>query len=117
MIVLRAENVFPDGADGAEIWRAAADLAARLPVEFQGVFLLLCRAAVTGDCCPDDAMIASFFGSHSPGRARRILTQLEQLEMIVVRTDLQQRRIVAIPELGIETAAEGRAAPEDCAAE
>ena len=48
--------------------------------------------------------IARFFGSHSPGRARRMLGQLEQIETIVVRTDFQQYRIIAFPELGCETA-------------
>lgn len=106
--IARARAAYPDGAD-EEAWARAVDLSQRLPHELQGVFVLLCRAAVTGNGCPPDEDIARFFGSHSPGRARRLLGQLEQLESIVLRTDFQLRRIVAIPELEIETAA-GQAA-------
>jgi hypothetical protein len=106
--IARARAAYPDGADEAA-WARAVDLSQRLPHELQGVFVLLCRAAVTGQGCPPDEDIARFFGSHSPGRARRLLVQLEQLESIVLRTDFKLRRIVAIPELEIETAA-GQAA-------
>ncbi len=54
--------------------------------------------------CPADEDIARFFGSHSPSRARRMLAQLEQMECIVTRNDARRQRIVAFPELGIETA-------------
>jgi hypothetical protein len=74
------------------------------------VFLLLSRAAVTARTCPTDEEIAQFFGSHSPGRARRMLDQLEKTGAIVVRADFQKRRIIAFPELGIETAAQFDAA-------
>jgi hypothetical protein len=104
LTIARASLAFPECADEAA-WSRAVDLSHRLPQELQGVFLLLCRAAAAGASCPPDAEIAKFFGSHSPGRARRILGQLEQTETIVIRTDFQMRRIVAIPELGIETAA------------
>lgn len=106
--IARARMAFPDRADEAA-WARAVALSQRLPHELQGVFLLLCRAAVTGNGCPPDDEIARFFGSHSPGRARQILGQLEQTESIVMRTDFQLRRIVAFPELEIETAA-GQAA-------
>ncbi len=103
--VARARTAYPDGAD-EDMWTRAVVFAQRLPHELQGAFLLLCRAAVTGRGCPSDDEIARSFGSHSPGRARRILSQLEQTEAIVMRLDVQQRRIVAFPELGIETAAQ-----------
>ena len=108
MAAVRAQAAYPAGVE-ATAWARAVDVARRLPPELQGVFLLLCRSALAGAGCPPDADIARFFGSHSPGRARRILSQLEQLEAIVMRTDFQLRRIIAIPELEIETAA-GQAA-------
>ncbi len=69
------------------------------------MFLYLSRAAAAGQPCPDDAEIAGFFGSASPSRARRMLGELERNEWIVARVDFEQRRIIAFPELGLETAA------------
>ena len=103
LTILRACDAFPDGADDG-LWARAVELAQRLPNDLRGVFLLLSRAAVTGRPCPGDDEIARFFGSHSPGRARRVLAQMEQIELIVVRVDPRQGRIVAVPELGCETA-------------
>ena len=104
LTIFRAKEAFPDSADEAA-WGRAVDLAARLAGDMQGVFLYLSRAAVAGQPCPVDEDIARFFGSASPSRARRMLGQLEQTEMIVARTDFDQRRIIAFPELGMETAA------------
>jgi hypothetical protein len=104
LTIFRARRAFPDGAD-EEAWGRAVDLAARLAGDMQSVFLYLSRAAVAGQPCPDDEDIANFFGSASPSRARRMLGQLEQSELIVARVDFEQRRIVAFPELGLETAA------------
>jgi hypothetical protein len=104
LTIFRAKRAFPEAVD-EEGWDRAVDLAARLPSDLQSVFLYLSRAAVAGQPCPDDAEIASFFGSASPSRARRMLGQLEQSELIVARTDFEQRRIIAFPELGLETAA------------
>jgi hypothetical protein len=111
LTVLRARLAFPDGADEAA-WGRAVEISARLPADLSGVFLYLCRAAVVGCACPDDGEIARFFGSHSPSRARRMIGQLEQTETIVARMDFQQRRIIAFPELGLETAAETPEAAE-----
>ncbi len=108
LATLRAREVYPDGADEAA-WGRAVAVAQRLPDDMLGVFLLLCRAAVTGQPCPGDDEIARFFGSHSPGRARRLLSQMEQLGLIVCRTDFQARRIIAFPELEFETAADSAA--------
>ena len=104
LTILRSCAAYPDSADD-DLWGRAVDLAQRLPSDLRGVFLLLSRAAAAGQPCPEDEEIARFFGSHSPGRARRMLGQLEQIETIVVRTDFRQKRIVAFPELGCETAA------------
>jgi hypothetical protein len=108
LATLRARNVYPDGADEAA-WARAVETAERLPDDMLGVFLLLCRAAVAGQPSPGDDEIARFFGSHSPGRARRLLGQMEQLGLIVLRTDFQGRRIIAFPELAFETAADSPA--------
>ena len=108
LTILRSCAAYPDGAD-ADLWERAVDLAQRLPSDLRGVFLLLSRAAAAGQPCPADEEIARFFGSHSPGRARRMLGQLEQIETIVIRTDFRQNRIIAFPELGCETAAKKEA--------
>jgi DNA helicase HerA-like ATPase len=102
--IFRAKRAFPEGADEAA-WGRAIDLAARLAGDMQSVFLYLSRAAVAGQPCPGDEDIAKFFGSASPSRARRMLGQLELTDLIVARTDFDQRRIIAFPELGLETAA------------
>ena len=102
--IMRARLAYPDDAD-EDAWSRAIDLVQRAPDDLQGVFLLLSRAAVTGQACPPDEEIAQFFGSHSPGRARRMLDQLEKTGAIVARTDFRQSRIIAFPELGVETAA------------
>ena len=104
LTVIRACAAYPVSADD-ELWARAVELAQRLPSDLRGVFLLLSRAAAAGRPCPEDGEIARFFGSHSPGRARRMLGQLEQIETIVVRTDFEQNRIIAFPELGCETTA------------
>ena len=108
LATLRAREVYPDGADEAA-WARAVETAQRLPDDMLGVFLLLCRAAVAGQPCPGDDEIARFFGSHSPGRARRLLGQMEQMALIVCRTDFQGRRIIAFPELEFETATDSPA--------
>jgi hypothetical protein len=109
LTVIRACAAYPVSADD-ELWARAVELAQRLPSDLRGVFLLLSRAAAAGRPCPEDGEIARFFGSHSPGRARRMLGQLEQIETIVVRTDFEQNRIIAFPELGCETTANKEAA-------
>ena len=38
------------------------------------------------------------------GRARRLLTYFEEQNLVVIRTDFHGRRIVAFPDLGLETA-------------
>ena len=103
LVAMRARLCFPDGAD-EDAWAEAVELSARLPQDLQSVFLLVCRAAVSSNACPGDDRIAQFFGSHSPGRARRVINQLEQIGVIVLREGAQGSRIVAIPDLARETA-------------
>src|SRR5690606_19173200 len=86
-------------------WERAMAAAAELPDEdIRGVFLLLARAALEGAPCPSDAAIARACGSHSPGRARRLLAYMERRDFIVCREDRDGNRIVALPGLGWETA-------------
>jgi hypothetical protein len=62
------------------------------------------QAAIAGAPCPSDAELARAYGTHSVSRARRLLTYFEERGLLVVRTDFRGRRVVAIPEIGHETA-------------
>jgi hypothetical protein len=93
-----------DPATPSPAWDQALALAAQLPEDLAGLFLLLARAAVEGLPCPTDTEIARACGSRSPGRARRLLAYLESRDVVVVRQDREGRRIVALPALACETA-------------
>ena len=95
-------DVAPDEADGR--WEEAQGVAATLPDEVQGLFLLLARAALAGEPCPGDEALARAIGSRSPGRARRLLAYVETRGTIVCRMDYKGNRIVALPALACETA-------------
>ena len=56
----------------------------------QGVFLMLAQAALAGAPCPSDATLARAYGTHSTGRARRLLSYFEERGLLVVRTRLPQ---------------------------
>ena len=102
--VKRAEHSAPEKVD-KKLWGKVIDLSDRLPDDMRAPFLLIARAAVAERPAPEDGEIAQFFGSHSPGRARRLLGNMEENGLIVLRTDFQGARIIAIPELEIETKA------------
>jgi hypothetical protein len=104
MTIARARATALDNADDLK-WTRAIEISDRLPDDMRGPFLMLARAAVTENVCPTDDEIARFFGSHSPGRARRLLSNMEATGILVVRTDYQGCRIVAFPELEVETTA------------
>ena len=107
------------GAEAAESadWRAAVARADSLPEDAQGVYLLLARAALEGLACPSDATIARAYGTHSVGRARRLLAWMEERKAIVCRGERGGRRVIALVGLGWETAAgDPDAAAEDAAA-
>ncbi|WP_207482055.1 ATP-binding protein [Arenibaculum pallidiluteum] len=88
---------------GGESWQQATAVAADLPEDIQGVFLLLARAAIEQAPCPSDAEVARACGSRSRGRARRLLAYLEQRGLIASRTEMSGR-VIALPDLGAETA-------------
>ena len=96
-------DVAADVAAG-EDWQRVLELSERLPEDVQSVFLAIAQAAVTGGECPPDATLARIYGTHSVSRARRLLTYFEEQNLVVIRTDFHGRRIVAFPDLGLETA-------------
>ncbi|MFC0282159.1 helicase HerA domain-containing protein [Camelimonas abortus] len=102
-----------DSHAGGEKWEAALRLSESLPDDLQGIFLLLAKAAVSGEPCPSDATLARAYGSHSPRRARRLLAYFEERDLLVSRTDFHGRRIIAFPDLGCETGPGDPDGPED----
>ncbi len=87
-----------------EIWASTLELSRQVTEDLQGVFLLIAQSAVRGLPCPSDAMIARAYGTHSARRARRLLGYFEEQGLIVVHSDLSGKRIVAFPDLQVETA-------------
>ena len=92
-------GTLPDSPD----WDRAQALAADLPDDLAGLFLLVARAALQGAPCPSSASLAEAYGTSSAGRARRMLAYLEERGAIATRRDLRGAPIIAIPELGAET--------------
>ncbi len=85
-------------------WQQALALSETLTDDVQGVFLVLAQAALTSAPCPSDATLARLYGTHSASRARRLLTWFEERGLLVVRLDFRNNRVVAFPDLGVETA-------------
>jgi hypothetical protein len=100
-------------AAAGEAWSTALTLSEELPDDLQGVFLVVARAAVSGEPCPSDAVLARAYGSHSARRARRLLAFFEERGLLVVRTDFHGKRVLAFPDLGCETAPGDPDAPDD----
>jgi hypothetical protein len=94
------------GAEMAEddVWQDVAARAALLPEDMQGIFMMLAGAAREGLPCPGDAAIARAYGTRSLGRARRVLTYIEEQGLIVCQLDGVGRRIVTLVELAWATA-------------
>ncbi|WP_267397585.1 MULTISPECIES: ATP-binding protein [unclassified Sphingomonas] len=88
-----------------EQWAGAMELAATLPDDMIGPFLLVARAAKDGEPCPSDESLATTYGTSSLGRVRRLVTYIESRELFVCRTDLSGKRSITIPRLGWSTAA------------
>jgi hypothetical protein len=87
-----------------DTWREVAVRAALLPDDIQGVYLMIARAAKEGAPCPSDAAIARAYGTHSLGRARRLLTYIEEQGLIVCQLDGVGRRTLTLVELAWATA-------------
>src|SRR3546814_8949518 len=87
-------------------------LAAALPADMVGPFLVIVRAALEKSPCPDDAAIAAVYGTSSLGRVRRLIGYMESTGLIVCRTDLAGNRSISVPQLGCTTLS----APADPAA-
>ncbi|MGH6782216.1 MAG: ATP-binding protein, partial [Sphingomonadaceae bacterium] len=101
MAMARA-GLFDENEEG---WEGALALAAELPEDMLGAFLLIARAAREGREAPDENALAEVYGTRSPGRVRRLIAYMETRDLIVVRTDLGGKRSINIPRLGWTTAA------------
>ncbi|GAB0119358.1 helicase HerA domain-containing protein [Acidisoma sp. 7E03] len=86
------------------VWHDVAARAAVLPEDCQGIFMMLARAARDGAPCPGDPALARAYGTRSLGRARRLLTYMEEQGLIVCQQDGAGRRIVTLVELAWATA-------------
>ncbi|GEN98685.1 ATP-binding protein [Novosphingobium sediminis] len=84
-------------------WAPALEAGRRVPDDMLGAFLLIARAASENRPCPSDQEIALVYGTSSLGRARRVLSYMEERDIIVARTDLSGRRSITIPALGWTT--------------
>ena len=87
------------------VYATLLHLARKVPDDVLAPFLVIARAAIDGEPCPDDDALARVYGTRSPGRIRRLLDHLEKSGLIVVRTDFAGRRSLGVPELGLSTAA------------
>ncbi len=111
LVAISRAGVTHEAAAAPEDWARAELIAESLPEEMRGVFLLIARAALRKLTCPSDEEIARAYGTRSHGRARWLLTHLEERGYLVCASDLRGNRIVTLPDLGWQTAAEpGRAA-------
>ena len=88
----------PDG------WEELIKLGGSLPEEMLTPFLAIARAAREGAPCPADADLAALYRTSSTGRARRMLTFIEEKGLIVCRIDLSGKRSISLPHLGWTTA-------------
>lgn len=84
-------------------WAPALEAGRRVPDDMLGAFLLIARAASESQPCPSDQELALVYGTSSLGRARRVLSYMEERDIIVARTDLSGRRSITIPALGWTT--------------
>ncbi|MTH95379.1 ATP-binding protein [Roseibium sp. RKSG952] len=100
--VARAGVDRQDVDDGA--WQQAELIASELPEDMRGVYLLLAKAALAKAPCPGNIEIATAYGTRSPGRARWLLSHMEERGFLVCATDLRGNRIVTLTDLGWQTA-------------
>ncbi|WP_455476439.1 helicase HerA domain-containing protein [Bartonella sp. B17] len=88
----------------SESWKRILYISESLEDDIQGVFLNVAQAALTGKPCPSDAFLARLYGTHSLSRVRWLLTHFEERGLIVIRMHLGGQRIIAFPDIGVETA-------------
>jgi uncharacterized protein len=103
-LLIEARAGVDPGSAGDEGWRHASAVADGLPEDVKAAYLLLARAAMEGLACPSDADIARACGSRSPSRGRARIAFLERDTFITVRKDMKGNRVIALPDLGWETA-------------
>lgn len=101
-IAMARAGIFNEAEDG---WADALAIAAELPEDMMGAFLLIARAAREGREAPGEDELAEVYGTRSPGRIRRLIAYMESQNLIVVRKDLGGKRSIGIPRLGWTTAA------------
>lgn len=77
-------------------------LAAGLDDDLVAPFLVLSMDAQAGGAPVDEGRIGRAYGSHSPGRIRRLLDHLERQGLIVIREEFGGGRSVLVP--GLDTA-------------
>jgi hypothetical protein len=113
----RRTAIARSGVDAAmaasETWETVLSLSKAVSDDLQGVFLMMAKAALTGEPCPSDARIARAYGTHSARRARRLLGYFEEQGLVVVHSDFSGKRIVAFPDLQAETAPGSADAPDE----
>lgn len=101
-----------DETMASEAWAKTLTLGHAVADDLKAVFLMLANAAISGQPCPPDAAIARSYGTHSVRRARRLLGYFEEQGLVVVHQDRLGHRIVAFPDLGVETLPGNPDAPE-----
>ena len=113
----RRTAIARSGVDAAmassEAWTTVLSMSNSVSDDLQGVFLMMAKAALGGEPCPSDARIARAYGTHSARRARRLLGYFEEQGLVVVHSDFTGKRIVAFPELQVETAPGSAEAPDE----
>jgi hypothetical protein len=103
-MLTRARAGIGEGIAEDAPWQDVLGRAATLPEDMQGIFLMIARAAREGQPCPGDPAIARAYGTRSLGRARRVLSYIEEQGLIVCQRDGAGRRIVTLVELAWATA-------------
>jgi len=103
MLTRARAGISAEAADD-EVWRDVINRAAVLPEDMQGIFMMIAGAARASGPCPSDAAIARAYGTRSLGRARRVLSYMEEQGLIVCQIDGLGRRIVTLVELAWATA-------------
>ncbi len=92
-------------------WVRAMEVSVEVPEDLRGLYLLFARSAIDAKPCPSDHDAARACGTHSPSRARSRVTMLEQNAFITIRKDMRGNRIIALPDIGRETAPGDPTAP------